>query len=201
MKKEINTNNYEYVDFCLPSGTLWSTCNVGAKVPSDTGLFFQFGNSQGYTPNQVGKSKVFNWDFYKYGKHQKFTKYTKLGAKLDLEDDAAHAYMQGDWHMPSPLQIKELLDNTISTWTTLNGVNGRLFTSKSDPSKSIFFPASGIASDSSVYNNGSIGYVWSSELSTYNAGSGEYLYFDSDEVIILSNFRYSGFSVRGVISQ
>lgn len=198
MEKEINTNNYEYVDLYLPSHTLWATMNVGANKPTDAGLFFQFGDSQGYTSDEVGKNKVFNWDNYKYGKFPKFTKYTKRGAKLDLEDDAAHDYMQGDWHIPSHLQIKELINNTISTWITLNGVNGRLFTSKKDSSKSIFFPASGIASGNSVYNNGDIGYIWSS---AHNTGSGQYLYFDSDEVILLGNYRYSGLSVRGVISK
>ena len=39
MDKGINNNGFEYVDLCLPNGTLWATMNVGASNPSDVGLF------------------------------------------------------------------------------------------------------------------------------------------------------------------
>ena len=47
--------------------------------------------------------------------------------------------------MPTPTQCQELLDNTTTTWTTLDDVSGRIFTSKIDTSKSIFIPAAGYA--------------------------------------------------------
>ena len=47
-------NGYDYVDLGLPSGTLWATMNVGASKPSDAGLYFQWGDTQGYTADQVG---------------------------------------------------------------------------------------------------------------------------------------------------
>ena len=65
MDKKTNNNGYDYVDFGLPSGTLWATCNVGASKPSDTGLYFQWGDTKGYTAEQVGKDKQFDWDDYK----------------------------------------------------------------------------------------------------------------------------------------
>ena len=40
-------------------------------------------------------------------------------------------------------QGQELIDNTTSAWTTIKGVNGRKFTSKTDSSKYIFLPAGG----------------------------------------------------------
>lgn len=190
MKKNINTNNYEYIDLGLPTGTLWATCNVGAKAPSDTGLFFQFGDIKGWTEDQIGKDKQFNLNDYKY---------TKEDDILDIEDDAAHAYMQGDWHMPTPLQIQELLDNTISTWTTLNGVNGRLFTSKSDPSKSIFFPATGGAWNGSVHFSGNNCSIWSNMINTDNAKNGQFLYIYKGCPFLTSSYRCNGFQVRGVI--
>ena len=192
MKKNINANNYEYVDLGLPSGTLWSTCNVGAKTPSDTGLFFQFGDVKGWTEDQIGKDKQFSQNDYKY---------TKEGDILDLEDDAAHAYMKGDWHMPSPLQIQELLDNTISTWTTLNGVNGRLFTSKSDPSKSIFFPATGSVWNGSVHFSGNNSGIWSNMLNVENTKNGQLRYIYKGCPFLTSSYRCNGFQVRGVISK
>lgn len=45
---------YDYVDLNLPSGTKWAIQNVGASKPSESGLFFQFGETKGYTAEQVG---------------------------------------------------------------------------------------------------------------------------------------------------
>lgn len=209
MDKNIDNNGYEYVDLGLPSGTKWATCNVGASKASDAGLYFQWGDTQGYTAEQVGKDKQFNWADYKWylsGNYAtdeiplKFKKYTTEGATLELEDDAAHANMGGDWHMPTPAQISELLNNTTHPWTTQDGVNGRLFTSKIDTSKSIFIPAAGDAWDGSLYGRGGNGNVWSSMLSTSNVFGGQGLYFGSGNVNLDSlNGRYDGFSVRGVI--
>ena len=197
-------NGYDYVDLGLPSGTKWATCNVGASKPSDAGLYFQWGDTVGYTAAQVGtgegKKKFANdWSDYKWGKSPNFTKYTTPGATLDLEDDAAHVNMGGGWHMPTPTQISELLDNTTNTWTTQDGVNGRLFTSKKDGTKSIFIPAAGNARDGSVQNSGDYGNVWSSMLNTVVVFNGQYLYFPSGSVHLGNVVRYNGLSVRGVV--
>ena len=101
--------------------------------------------------------------------------------------------------MPRPTQIQELLNNTTNTWTTQDGVNGRLFTSKSDNSKSIFIPAAGGAWDGSVQYSGGGGSVWSSVLNAGSVVSGCYLDFGSGNAILFDNFRWYGFSVRGVI--
>ena len=49
-----NTITHEYVDLGLPSGTLWATCNIGANSPEEAGLYFAWGETQGYTAEQVG---------------------------------------------------------------------------------------------------------------------------------------------------
>ena len=196
-------NGYDYVDLGLPSGTKWATMNVGASKPSDSGLYFQWGDTQGYTADQVGKDKQFNWADYKWsidGSSSNFSTYKTTGATLELEDDAANANMGGDWHMPTPEQISELLSNTTNTWTTSDdGVNGSLFTSKTDPSKSIFIPAAGDAWDGSVQNSGVIGYVWSSMLSTVGVIFGQLLGFLSGSVDLNDYGRCNGLSVRGVV--
>lgn len=40
--------NHEYVDLGLPSGTLWATMNIGASSPEDYGLYFAWGETEGY---------------------------------------------------------------------------------------------------------------------------------------------------------
>ena len=102
--------------------------------------------------------------------------------------------------MPTPGQIKELIDNTTSEWTTLDGVDGRLFTSRKDESKFIFIPAAGNAYGGSLYTRKRIGSIWSSILGVYHFYYGQRLYFDSVGAYSISSApRYGGLSVRGVI--
>ena len=206
----INNNEYEYVDLGLPSGTLWTTCNIGADRPSDGGLYFQWGDTKGYTSNQVEtgswkKKFALDWgddcDDYKRnpnGDCKTFIKYIKEGAKLELEDDAAHIHMGGDWHIPTPNQIQELIDNTTSNFETVDGVRGMKFTANNE--KSIFIPAAGLIYEKSILNSGCTGTIWSSMLSESYVGNGQHLYFNPVYLFLDSSCgRYIGRSVRGVI--
>ena len=209
MDKEINNNGFEYVDLGLPSGTLWATMNVGASKPSESGLYFQWGDTNGYTAEQIGKDKDFSWKDYKwylsgnYGTDDipiKFKKYTTPGAALDLEDDAANASMGGDWHMPTQEQVEELLDNTTNEWTKQDDINGVLFISKKDASKSIFIPAVGYAAYGLTHGVGRFGLVWAGVLNSKHNDSGQEFGFISFGVSLYTYLsRYCGLSVRGVI--
>ena len=211
-----NFNGYDYVDLGLPSGTLWATCNVGASKPTDYGQYFQWGDTSGYTADQVGtgegqKKFESDWSDYKWylsGSSDdvnslKFTKYIAKSVPLELEDDAAHVNMGGDWHMPTPTQINELLNTAYTTneWTTQDGVNGRLFTSTKDTSKSIFIPAAGNAQDGSLYNIGTQSNVWSSMTSGFSSRVyiAQRLWIFSLNARLIGASRFFGSSVRGVI--
>ena len=212
MNKDFNnTNGFSYVDLGLPSGTLWATCNVGADKPSDSGLYFQWGDVQGYTKEQVGLKKKFSsdWSDYKWLRNDAFTNYRRTFVKyrnsgmvldiLDLEDDAANVNMGGSWHIPTPSQIQELIDNTTNKWTILDRIRGVEFTSKKDSSKSIFIPAVGFAWNGLVVDTGNCGILWASELSINTIYYGKYLYFNSEYTKLSDGFRNDGLSVRGVI--
>ena len=203
--EKINNNGYGYVDLDLPSGTLWATANVGANKPSDSGKFFQWGDTQGYKNPQIGKDKRFCWTDYKWnpnGDGNTFTKYDTIGATLKLVDDAAHANMGGDWHIPSPAQIRELIDNTKKSFTILCGVKGMKFTSKKDSSKSIFIPAVGyVWNDSPINVMDANGYIWASMLSDNYVDYGQHLTFYSGDAYVGKSFRQIGLPVRGVIDK
>ena len=175
---------------------------MGARKPSESGLYFQWGDTQGYTAEQVGigegkKKFADDWIDYKWGVNPNFTKYI-VNSELDLEDDAAHANMGGDWHMPSSTQIQELIDNTTTAWTASNGVTGMTFTSKKDSSKTLFIPAAGDAEEGFVFGYRSFGYFWSSTLSTKDGSKGTNIYLGNEAEI--SDFQKSvGYSVRGII--
>ena len=201
--------NYEYVDLGLPSGILWATTNIGAETESDSGLYFAWGDVSGYTKEQIGSSagqKYFGWADYKYSLNggstaTAMTKYNSTDGKTVLEpsDDAAAVHMGGSWRMPTTTEFKELYNNTNNSWATINGVNGRKFTSKTDSTKYVFFPAAGNGDNGILYDEGSNGFVWSSSLYSSNVVYGYFLYFLSSSVDPQLNYnRRYGVSVRGV---
>ena len=200
------TKQYEYVDLGLPSGLKWAKCNVGAKTETGYGYCFQWGDIEDKTNSDCG------WESYKYGDGSNFSKYNTGNngyggtidnkTTLDIEDDAAAQIMGSDWRMPTQDELQELADNTDNEWICNyngTGVNGRKFTSKTDTSKYIFIPASGIRSNSSFFFQGSYGAVWSSSLNADYSGYAWFLYIGSCNVVARLNIsRSRGFMVRGV---
>ena len=104
----------------MPSQLKWAKCNIGANSEEEAGLYFQWGDTQGYTAEQVGEGeglKKFSGTDYKFsidGSATKFSKYNASDSKkvLDPEDDAAHINMGGNWRMPTVDECKELCLNT-----------------------------------------------------------------------------------------
>ena len=116
---------------------------------------------------------------------------------LDPEDDVAHVKWGGKWRMPTYEEIGELIDNCTSEWTTLNGVNGRKFTSNIN-GNSIFLPAAGFRDGSSLYDAGSYGDYWSGTLYASGSIDAYYLLFYSGYVYRHYSYRYGGHPVRPV---
>ena len=105
--------------------------------------------------------------------------------------------------MPTKEQIIELKSNTISDWVTNyngSGVNGILFTSKSDTSKKLFFPASGCVSSSYSEMVGKVCYYWSSSIYNNNDCYGFILNISSSLIFVALSNRNYGNTVRGVFN-
>lgn len=184
-------DGHEYVDLGLPSGTLWATCNVGASKPEDYGSYFAWGETQTKTN--------YNWYTYKYVDGDNLTKYAGSDGLTSLQggDDPATAKWGGGWHTPSETQWGELLANTANKWTTRNGKQGCLFTSKKN-GQTIFLPAAGYRWDSELDDADSHGLYWSRSLRTVYLGSAWGLRFYSGDCNMSNYSRPSGFSVRPV---
>ncbi|MBO7134987.1 MAG: DUF1566 domain-containing protein [Bacteroidales bacterium] len=194
-------NGYDWVDLGLPSGTRWATCNVGASTPEGYGDYFAWGETTAKTS--------YNWSTYRYcnGSNTTLTKYcnnssygnngfTDNRTTLEASDDAATANWGSDWRMPTYDELNELKNNCTVTWTTQNGVNGRLFTGPNG--NSIFLPAAGDRGDSDLYGAGSLGGCWSSSLYTGYTGSAWNLDFNSGDYGMYSDYRCYGLAVRAV---
>ena len=200
-------DNHTWVDLGLPSGTLWATCNVGATTPEDYGDYFAWGETQ--------PKDYYEWSTYQYcnGSDNTLTKYCNNSSNgyngfidnlttLLPEDDAATANWGSGWRMPTKEEWQELFQNTTHTWTTQNGVNGRLFTASNG--NSLFLPAAGGRYDGSLNNVGNYGYYWSSSLRADDPYDAWYFYFNSDYYGMSGWYRYGdryhGHSVRPVRS-
>ena len=202
-------STHDYVEI---GGIKWATMNIGAESVTDTGLYFQWGDTQGYTAEQVGTDKMFNWANYKYSDNgtTAMTKYKGDDyTVLQPEDDAVTAAWGGSWRMPTTAEFQTLGAAVTSAWTTnyqgVEGCNGLLLTGKNgtaDEGKTLFFPACGDCDYGSVFYVGSYGFYWSSSLYSSSVQSAYYLYFSSGDVFWQSSYgRYYGYAVRGVLGE
>jgi hypothetical protein len=98
--------------------------------------------------------------------------------------------------MPTVSEFQELYNNCTTEWTTQNGVNGRRFTSRIN-GNSLFFPASGVRSGTSLYYRGSDGYYWSSSLASA-ANARLMLVYSTGVDPAYTYGRFGGVSVRAV---
>lgn len=185
ISKFVNTNKHEFIDFGLPSGTLWATKNVGSKYEYDYGQYFAWGEIKGYNiePSNEGyqivgdKKFMLTGDDYAYGEYQEsdsnygMRKYNNTDNKkvLQKRDDAASVAMGGSWHMPTPEQFAELFNSNQVTLERVenynnSGVNGTLVTSKTDNTKKLFFPHGGICENGEATGVNEIGEYWTNTL-------------------------------------
>ncbi len=188
----------EYVDLGLPSGTLWATCNVGANSPEEYGDYFAWGETE--------PKETYDWSTYKWceGISDSFTKYcyhSGLGSVdnktvLDSSDDAAAVNWGTDWCMPTKVQQDELQQYCTWTWTSLNGVDGRLVVGPNG--NSIFLPAAGGYEDGGLDNVGSYGFYWNSSLDLREPAAAYCLGFNSIKIYEGSYLRSYGLSIRPV---
>ena len=205
-KSFLLTRGHGFVEI---GGIKWATCNIGAEKPTDIGLYFQWGDTQGYTAEQVGigeGKKFFSWGDYRYISDDlsDIIKYNCVDnkRKLDVSDDAVHAAWGGAWRMPTREEFDILGETADVAWTENyqgSGVSGLVCVDKTDSSKELFFPAAGDCYNDKVEYAGHSGFYWSSISnnsyfgSSYGMGFGRYdLNFGS-----YSPRNYGG-SMRGV---
>ncbi len=199
------SENHEYVDLGLPSGTLWATCNVGATKPTEYGDLFAWG--------EASSKKTFtseNYKFYKIKDEEieEITKYnteSKFGTidnktELETQDDAASVNWGGSWRMPTLEEMEELDSCCNWEWTDDyegSGVAGQIGKSKSN-GNTIFLPAAGCGGINGRVLEGRTGTYWSGSLYSSSPSYAYSLNFDSGDVCVSTYDRRNGYSVRAV---
>ena len=145
------TCDHEWVQLWT-GGPKWAKVNIGASSETEAGSYFMWG---GTTANPSSC----NWSNCPYkGSNQNTAPYTKYGVAADgnivLEsgDDAAAQTWGCGWRIPTQDEMNDLL--TKCTVTYNQSKRGYTFTSKEDPTLSIFMPTAGYRFGSSVFNVG-----------------------------------------------
>ena len=201
------TPSHDYVEI---AGIKWATMNIGATGITDGGLYFQWGDTSGYTADQVTGSstphKEFDESDYKYYNNGSYTKYNETDELVTLQpsDDAVTAAWGGNWRMPTIEELATLTGATTSVWTNDyqgSGVAGIVLTDKTDASKTLFFPNAGSFYGDEFYNDNT---YWSSSSEIDNGGYyGWSIYFDGYEQWWSgkTSSRFEGNTVRGVLDE
>lgn len=185
-----DTRGHEFVDFNLPSGTLWATCNIGATSPEQYGDYFAWG--------EIEPKNDYSWDTYKFYKDGKTTKYLgRSSEKLEDEDDAAVMNWNGVWRMPTNSDFKELRNFCKYHEETINGIKGMLFQREED-GPTLFIPYAGQHYDTSTIDVGQIGFLWTSETPGARSNLARFFYIEDSSTGLYEGDRNVGISVRPV---
>jgi hypothetical protein len=194
--KNMLDNPEDYVDLCLPSGTLWAKCNVGANKEYEMGDLISWG--------ELKPKRKYVPDTYKFGNEKNLTKYTDTDklTKLELTDDIAH-YKDKNMCLPTHEQFTELIKCTDQKWVKNyndTGVNGMLFTGIND--ESLFLPAAGCKIDVDNSDDNRKGWYFTNSL--YFNQFARFVSFDSMSTkarLYCNGNRYIGMSIRPVLNK
>ena len=185
----------------------WAPFNIGASTPEEYGDYFAWGETEPYYQSgyaqsenpvwQSGKETGYSMSSYIWGDgSSSYTRYSNSDGKTefsdyDLVDDAARANWGGSWRTPSHEEWRELIEKCDWIWTSQEGINGYLVTSKRN-GNSIFLPAAGSRGGTRLYRINSEGCYMQSSVNN-NTG------FWSTKISVYDMMtRTTGFSIRPV---
>ena len=172
----------------------WAGWNVGASRPEEYGGYYAWG--------ELHEKSDYSWDTYQYFQQKTDDwwdeeNWTFIGNNISgTQYDVARVQWGGRWRMPTLAECKELINKCTWTWTTYNGVEGQKVTGPNG--NSIFLPAAGYRSGTSVIGQGSGGYYCSGTLYEGSSDDAYCLDFNNGYADWYGSPRDFGHSVRPV---
>lgn len=152
------------IDLGLPSGTLWSCCNVDASSPLDAGGYYAWGETEAKLIYSLG-----SYDYCDGG----YDSFQNIGSDISgTIYDVATVKWKEPWRMPTVEQFQELVEKCTAQRVVTMFIGGSgsdlTYYEFTGPSGgSIKIPNIGYMSDKSVYSYGNA-YYWTSILGAYN---------------------------------
>ena len=134
----------------------WARWNVGCMTPTGgAGRYYAWGA----TTEQDSYTKA----DYASNPYYDVPREEIAGGVISSDNDVAVQLWGDGWRMPTSGEFAELYANCDKKWTTENGVEGYLLTSREN-GKSIFFPAVGYKNGTSTMHDGVEGRYWTSSI-------------------------------------
>jgi uncharacterized protein (TIGR02145 family) len=171
------------------NGTCWAMCNVNepgtfVDKPEDFGMLYQWNSNIGWSStNPITSTNGSSWNGSWNGN----------GA---TEWEMTNNVCPAGYRLPTLTEYQSLV-NASSQWTTINGVNGRIF---SGDDNTIFLPAVGCRTGSGdgsfIYRVDEFSMYWSS--TAFGEGYAHHLSFRSDYVSWGSDICRYGLPIRCV---
>lgn len=183
-------NHPHMIDLGLPSGTKWACCNVGAATPEECGEFYAWGETEpkdSYTEE--------NYAFYYKNRQGVF--YEKLGNISGTKYDVAHVKWGGDWVMPTPEQMGEIITECE---TGCPKSNHSLFKVYGPNGNYIIIPMGGFKKNYIREDKGDVCWIWiGSYIESYKFGAWGFFghCFSKGGA---GKDRYLGYNVRPVVN-
>lgn len=194
----------EFIDLGLPSGTLWSSVNIGGTQTTDFGNYYAWGELKGYDEGKW----AFAWNNYAHaqGAPNKLTKYctkavygnngfTDGRTQLLPADDLPCQLYGYHYAIPTKADWEELIRNCrwvmmTAGYAYVRGPNGKV----------IFLPMAGYRQGETRHDAGKAGFYWSSTLDAASPDDAWFLYFGSTgQPSHMDYYRSCGRSIRPVM--
>lgn len=220
------SSSLEFVDLGLPSGNLWATRNIGAEKSEDSGLFFAWGETEGYNVSYTEEGgqivsttikdangnlteRKFTFADYKWsnGAYNRLAKYNTNSSygvvdnltRLLTDDDAAYA-VNNTYRIPSVADFEELIQYTTFSKVSIGSKKCGMFTAANG--NYVIFPITGTVFEQISSVNSAVYYptceIYPSNPSTCKA----MLISDYSELPLTDfNSRCTGLPVRAVKSK
>lgn len=170
----------------------WGGWNVGASSPEGYGGYYAWGETEEKSEYSSSTYKYY-YDTDSDGDKE----YANIGNNISgTQYDVARAKWGGSWRMPTKAEFNELISKCTWTWITYKGVNGYKVTGPNG--NSIFLPAAGGRSGTSLNHRGGGGYYWSGALHESYSYLAWGLNFDSGDRYLNTTNRHDGLAVRPV---
>jgi len=176
----------------------WAVNNIGASSDGAYGEYYMWGESVTHS--------TYYGEYYKYGDCSSVSTLTKYNnsdglTTLESTDDTATQLMGSSWRMPTISECSTLVSNSnyelVKYRSGSTYIRGSLFTSKTNSSKYVFFPAAGSKfGGGGAQNVGSDTGVWSSSL--YTSDKTRARIMQGANTGAYTSARYLGKNVRGI---
>ena len=183
----------------------WANANLGAAGEAQIG----WGYAWGEVPSSLTGKDKYDWNTYKWcnGSYNSLTKYNNNGSygvvdnlmQLAIEDDIAHAYLGGNWRMPTFEEMQELMERC--TWTPKFSSYTSYYIVTGPNGNSILMNLTGYMQGNKMLSLDERGAYWTSTLNPYDPSTAKVLSFNTSNIYIDSEQRRWGLNVRPVMAE